>query len=216
MFRHQMCYSKDMDSFHQLSRCSRISSKPKSCLGQSLFFRKESRDRTCFYRTRGQNEPRENDLRNHDLRSVMRIPVIQKWGSKHTWSLSIGRNSNSSHVCAVTNWEPQHRCRKEHSLVSLSLGCGIYKRHLFFSLVSASETTFSSSKHQNSSKKTPCDKERAPKTVTFDGMTVPPCFRDEENQEIYYKRRHVKQTVQRLYISSLLSASLHMRLEMYK
>ena len=71
------------------------------------------------------------------------------------------------------NWEPQHRCRKEHSLVSLSLGCGIYKRHLFFSLVSASETTFSSSKHQNSSKKTPCDKERASKTVTFDGMTVP-------------------------------------------
>lgn len=98
--------------------------------------------------------------------------MIQKRLSGRTWLPSIGRNSNSSRLCATMSEGPQHRRWEEHSLASLSMNCERYKWHLSFSLP-PSQTTFSSSKHQNSSKKTPCDKERAPKTVTFDGMTVP-------------------------------------------
>ena len=102
----------------------------------------------------------------------MRILVIQKRLSGHTWLPSIGRNSNSSRLCATMSEGPQHRRWEEHSLASLSMNCERHKWHLSFSLL-PSQTTFSSSKHQNLSKTELYERERTQKNGYFHAMTVP-------------------------------------------
>lgn len=133
-YRNQTCDLQNINSFHQLSRCSKITTKTNSCLRYPLL--------------PGQKADAEHasielaDKTNH-------VKIISR-----------------SLVCTVTNWEPQHQRREEHSLVSLSLGCEIHKRHLSFFLPPSSQTTFSSSKHQITSAKETCDKEKIQKRDT--------------------------------------------------
>jgi hypothetical protein len=116
-YRNQTSDLQNINSFHQLSRCSKITTKTNSCLRHPLL-------------------PEQKADAEHAS-----IELAEKTNHVKTISRSL--------VCTVTNWEHQHLHREEHSLVSLSLGCEIYKRHLSLPLFPSSQTTFSSSKHQD-------------------------------------------------------------------
>ena len=238
------------NSFHQLSRCSKITIKTNSCLRHPFL-------------------PEQKADAGHASREL-----ADKTNHVKTISRSL--------VCTATNWGPQHRRREEHSLVSLSLGCEIYKRHLSFSLLFPSQTTFSSPKHQNLNYRNHhamnvplrrvnksytkdvfatltstirshllpetntkikfwlhYEKRETEKTLdttlclrafetiyktctTFPNRSPsypfvkPFSWSKEENKRISYKHRYRKQTAQKLYICSVISASLYTRLEMNK
>lgn len=164
LFRNQMCDLQNINSFHQLPRCSKITTKTNSCLRHPLLpvqkaeaehASKELRDKTNHVKT---------ICRNTHSREVMRKLVIQRRRSGHTWSPSTWVNPNSLRVCATMSREPSHRCWEEHSLVSFSLGRETYKRLPFFPLLPSSQAIFSSSKNQNMTRTVPCNRERSQKT----------------------------------------------------